>query len=283
MFNFIRDRKDRRINTKTCELLHIKPSESTASESVINYVRITDPCLIQNDRTDIINGFIIFFQGWSLPIRIWEADSKTLWKCGDFCEHCRRPFSDTEKLRMPMQATNHHWDISLSYCNNSSRSRSHVCYTGVWCWRHRRYGFFYLDSMDQCKPITIKNLQFCVSELPHSQYWYFIWEWTFHSITAEMGFPLRDKITGGYPIIMKFTFVKGPFLNSNQFLLIGTWTKCKFDRYWLALTIDRGSPAILVKDPTISTRLPIKGTSIGKKSIHYQSPKSMKKWCYSWL
>ena len=37
----------------------------------------------------------------------------------------------------------------------------------------------------------------------HSQYWYFIWEWRFHSIIAAMGFPLRDKITGGYPIIMK--------------------------------------------------------------------------------
>ncbi len=43
----------------------------------------------------------------------------------------------------------------------------------------------------------------------HSQYWYFIWEWKFHSITAAMGFPSRDKITGGYPIIMKFTFFQG--------------------------------------------------------------------------
>ncbi len=40
----------------------------------------------------------------------------------------------------------------------------------------------------------------------HSQYWYSIWEWRFHSKTAAMGFPLRDKITGGYPIKMKFTF-----------------------------------------------------------------------------
>ena len=38
----------------------------------------------------------------------------------------------------------------------------------------------------------------------HSQYWYFIWEWRFHSRTAAMGFPLRDKITDGYPIKMKF-------------------------------------------------------------------------------
>ncbi len=37
----------------------------------------------------------------------------------------------------------------------------------------------------------------------HSQYWYFIWEWRFHSITAAMGFLLRDKITAGYPIKMK--------------------------------------------------------------------------------
>ncbi len=40
----------------------------------------------------------------------------------------------------------------------------------------------------------------------HSQYWYFIREWKFHSITAAMGFQLRDKILCGYPIIMKFTF-----------------------------------------------------------------------------
>ncbi len=39
-------------------------------------------------------------------------------------------------------------------------------------------------------------------ECMHSQYWYFIWEWRFHSINAAMGFPLRDKITDGYPIIM---------------------------------------------------------------------------------
>ena len=40
----------------------------------------------------------------------------------------------------------------------------------------------------------------------HSQYWYFIWEWRIHSVTAAMGFPLQDKIMGGYPIIMKFTY-----------------------------------------------------------------------------
>ncbi len=44
------------------------------------------------------------------------------------------------------------------------------------------------------------------SDSVHSQYWYFIWEWRFHSRTAAMGFPFRDKITGGYPIKMKFTF-----------------------------------------------------------------------------
>ncbi len=37
----------------------------------------------------------------------------------------------------------------------------------------------------------------------HSQYWYFIWELRYHSITAAMDFPLRDKITDGYPIIKK--------------------------------------------------------------------------------
>ncbi len=42
-----------------------------------------------------------------------------------------------------------------------------------------------------------------LTRVVHSQYWYFIWEWRFHSITAAMGFPFRDKITGGYPIIMK--------------------------------------------------------------------------------
>ena len=42
------------------------------------------------------------------------------------------------------------------------------------------------------------------SKILHSQYCYFIWEWRFHSITAAMGFPLRDKITGGYPIKMKY-------------------------------------------------------------------------------
>ena len=26
----------------------------------------------------------------------------------------------------------------------------------------------------------------------HSQYWYFIWEWRFHSITAAIGFPYRE-------------------------------------------------------------------------------------------
>ena len=43
-------------------------------------------------------------------------------------------------------------------------------------------------------------------KLVHSQYGYFIWEWRFHSITAAMGFPLREKIKDGYPIIMKFIF-----------------------------------------------------------------------------
>ncbi len=47
----------------------------------------------------------------------------------------------------------------------------------------------------------------CITEpmLPHSQYWYFIWEWRFHSITSVMRFPLQDKIMGGYPIKMKLT------------------------------------------------------------------------------
>ncbi len=70
----------------------------------------------------------------------------------------------------------------------------------------------WMCSYYQFKPVAfwqnnITNLNswnLCVT--PHSQYWYFIWEWRFHSITAAMGFPLRDRITGGYPIIMKFTF-----------------------------------------------------------------------------
>ena len=34
------------------------------------------------------------------------------------------------------------------------------------------------------------------AELTHSQYWYFIWEWRFHSIIAAMAYPLQGKITG---------------------------------------------------------------------------------------
>ncbi len=52
--------------------------------------------------------------------------------------------------------------------------------------------------------------------ITHSQYWNFIWEWRFHSRTAAMDFPLRDKIMGGYPIKMKFTF---PVRMAFQFLL----------------------------------------------------------------
>ncbi len=58
--------------------------------------------------------------------------------------------------------------------------------------------------MFQCQKHSEKLKMFqCRNALhidPHSQYWYFILEWRFHSITAAMGFPLRDKITGGYPI-----------------------------------------------------------------------------------
>ena len=47
------------------------------------------------------------------------------------------------------------------------------------------------ESENFRKPLLIKN---------ERQYWYYIWEWRFHSITAAMDFPLRGKITGGYPI-----------------------------------------------------------------------------------
>ena len=60
--------------------------------------------------------------------------------------------------------------------------------------------------------------------LYHSQYWYFIWEWRFHSIIAAMGFPLRDKITGGYPIKMKFTFfVRVDFQFQGHLKVKVTW------------------------------------------------------------
>ncbi len=51
----------------------------------------------------------------------------------------------------------------------------------------------FLRNTTQLKAIIV----FCMVWV-HSQYWYSIWEWIYHSITAAMGFPLRDKTTGGY-------------------------------------------------------------------------------------
>ncbi len=61
--------------------------------------------------------------------------------------------------------------------------------------------FFWVSPINETY-ITKPNIK--LLRMLHSRYWYFIWEWRFHSITAATGFPLRDKITGGYPIIMKF-------------------------------------------------------------------------------